>query len=231
MRIDCQTEGFLVNLPENPGVYKYFNAANSLLYVGKAKNLRKRISSYFQKHHSDNKTRVLVKQIKFVEVLLVDSELDALLLENNLIKENKPRYNILLKDDKTYPWICLTKEPFPRIFSTRNRHATNAEYFGPFPKGNVHKNLLELVHELYPIRSCSLELTEQKINSERYSVCLEYHLKRCEGPCTNYGLLDSYQQDIDEIRLLLKGKTNSLIQYLRKNMEAAADALAFERAH
>lgn len=231
MRIDCQTEGFLVNIPENPGVYKYFNAANSLLYVGKAKNLRKRISSYFQKHHSDNKTRVLVQQIKFVEVLLVDSELDALLLENNLIKENKPRYNILLKDDKTYPWICLTKEPFPRVFSTRNRNATNAEYFGPFPKGNVHKNLLELVHELYPIRSCSLELTEQKINSERYSVCLEYHLKRCEGPCTNYGLLDSYQQNIEEIRLLLKGKTNSLIQYLRKNMEAAADALAFEKAH
>jgi excinuclease ABC subunit C len=231
MRIECKSEGFLKNLPEGPGVYKYFNAENKLLYVGKAKNLRKRVSSYFQKQHHDHKTRVMVKQIRFVEILLVESELDALLLENNLIKENKPRYNILLKDDKTYPWICLTKEPFPRIFSTRNRHKSNAEYFGPFPKGNVHKNLLELVHELYPIRSCSLELTEQKINSERYSVCLEYHLKRCQGPCINYELLDFYQQNIDEIRLLLKGKTNALIQRLRKNMEKEAQALAFEKAH
>ncbi len=231
MRIDCKSEGFLTNLPEGPGVYKYFNSENKLLYVGKAKNLRKRISSYFQKQHPDQKTRVLVKQIQSVETLLVGSELDALLLENNLIKENKPRYNILLKDDKTYPWICLTQEPFPRIFSTRNRHNANAEYFGPFPKGNVHKNLIELVHELYPIRTCSLDLTEKNISKDRFSVCLEYHLKRCQGPCINYNLLTSYQKNIDEIRLLLKGKTFSLIQLLRKKMEEAAQELAFEKAH
>lgn len=231
MRIDCKSEGFLTNLPEGPGVYKYFNSENKLLYVGKAKNLRKRISSYFQKQHPDQKTRVLVKQIQSVETLLVGSELDALLLENNLIKENKPRYNILLKDDKTYPWICLTQEPFPRIFSTRNRHNANAEYFGPFPKGNVHKNLIELVHELYPIRTCSLDLTEKNISNHRFSVCLEYHLKRCQGPCINYNLLTSYQKNIDEIRLLLKGKTFSLIQLLRKKMEEAAQELAFEKAH
>ena len=231
MRIDCKSDGFLTNLPESPGVYKYFNSENKLLYVGKAKNLRKRISSYFQKQHSDQKTRVLVKQIQSVETLLVGSELDALLLENNLIKENKPRYNILLKDDKTYPWICLTQEPFPRIFSTRNRHNANAEYFGPFPKGNVHKNLIELVHELYPIRTCSLDLTEKNISNHRFSVCLEYHLKRCQGPCINYNILTSYQKNIDEIRLLLKGKTFSLIQLLRKKMEEAAQELAFEKAH
>lgn len=231
MRIDCKSKGFLTNLPEGPGVYKYFNSENKLLYVGKAKNLRKRISSYFQKQHPDQKTRVLVKQIQSVETLLVGSELDALLLENNLIKENKPRYNILLKDDKTYPWICLTQEPFPRIFSTRNRHIKDAEYFGPFPKGNVHKNLLELIHELYPIRTCSLDLNEKSVASQRFSVCLEYHLKRCQGPCIDFQLLTSYQKNIDEIRLLLKGKTYSLIQQLRRQMEEAALSLEFEKAH
>lgn len=231
MQIPCNEEGFLSKIPEEPGVYKYYNSSGSLLYVGKAKNLKKRIASYFHKQHPDNKTKVLVKQISFIETLLVDSELDALLLENNLIKENKPRYNILLKDDKTYPWLCLTKEPFPRIYSTRNRNNGQAEYYGPFPKGNVHKNLLTLIHELYPIRTCALDLTERNIASQRFSVCLEYHLKRCEGPCINFSLMASYQKNIAEIRYLLKGKTYSLIQQFRKEMDAAAHALEFEKAH
>lgn len=230
MRIDCQNDAFLTEVSTAPGVYKFFNEASILLYVGKAKNLRKRVASYFHKQQLDQKTRTLVAQIRFIETLMVDSEMDALLLENNLIKENQPRYNILLKDDKTYPWICLTKEPFPRLFSTRTRRAKD-EYFGPFPKGKIHKNLLELIHELYPIRTCRLELTQETITSNKFKVCLEYHLKRCQGPCVAYSQLEVYNSYIDEIRYLLKGKTNALIQKLKRAMENAAEQLQFEAAH
>ncbi|NDB35582.1 MAG: hypothetical protein EB023_09640 [Flavobacteriia bacterium] len=229
MRIDCQNDAFLTDVSTAPGVYKFFNEASILLYVGKAKNLRKRVASYFHKQQLDQKTRTLVAQVRFIETLMVDSEMDALLLENNLIKENQPRYNILLKDDKTYPWICLTKEAFPRLFSTRTRR-TKDEYFGPFPKGRIHKNLLELIHELYPIRTCRLELTQESVSSNKYKVCLEYHLKRCQGPCVDYGQLEVYNSYIDEIRYLLKGKTNALIQKLKRAMENAAEQLQFEAA-
>ena len=231
MRVSRTEEGFLALITSQPGVYKYFDAANKLLYVGKAKNLKKRIASYFTTHHEDAKTRILVRQIQFIELIVVDSELDALLLENNLIKENKPRYNILLKDDKTYPWICLKREPFPRVFSTRTRFVNNDEYFGPYPKGNVHKQLLAIIHELYPIRTCKLDLSPNAIARNQYKVCLEYHLKRCDGPCINPALVTVYEQYITEIRLLLKGRTFSLMQQLKKEMQHHVKTLEFEQAH
>ena len=162
---------FLKTLPNLPGVYRMINEAGEIIYVGKAKNLKKRVSSYFNKRHEDGKTRVLVSQIYAIDFIIVDSELDALLLENNLIKENKPRYNILLKDDKTYPWLCLKKEPFPRLFATRKRFNNKDEYFGPFPKGKIHKQLLQLIHDLYPIRTCSLDLSLKAIEKKKYKVC------------------------------------------------------------
>ena len=231
MRIEVTHPGFLTLLPDSPGVYKYYDSIGTLLYVGKAKHLKKRISSYFNKTHDDAKTRILVRKIHALELILVDSEMDALLLENNLIKENKPRYNILLKDDKTYPWICLKKEPFPRVFITRTRYANKDEYFGPYPKGKMHRQLLDIIHELYPIRTCSLDLSAQAIEHKQYKVCLEYHLKRCDGPCINASLNDRYEEYIAEIRLLLKGKTYTLIQALKRQMNEHVKALAFEEAH
>jgi excinuclease ABC subunit C len=231
MRIEVTHPGFLTLLPDSPGVYKYYDAKGKLLYVGKAKYLKKRVSSYFNKTHEDAKTRILVRQIHSIELILVDSEMDALLLENNLIKENKPRYNILLKDDKTYPWICLKKEPFPRVFITRTRYANKDEYFGPYPKGKIHRQLLDIIHELYPIRTCSLDLSPQAIERKQYKVCLEYHLKRCDGPCINASLNELYEEYIAEIRLLLKGKTFTLIQALKRQMNEHVSNLEFEQAH
>jgi excinuclease ABC subunit C len=230
MRIEVAHPGFLALLPDSPGVYKYYDANGKLLYVGKAKHLKKRVSSYFNKTHEDAKTRILVRQIHSIELILVDSEMDALLLENNLIKENKPRYNILLKDDKTYPWICLKKEPFPRVFITRTRYVNKDEYFGPYPKGRIHRQLLDIIHDLYPIRTCSLDLSQQAIERKQYKVCLEYHLKRCEGPCINAALNELYEGYIGEIRLLLKGKTFALIQALKRQMSEHVSNLEFERA-
>ena len=230
MRIEVTHPGFLALLPDSPGVYKYYDAHGKLLYVGKAKHLKKRVSSYFNKTHEDAKTRILVRQIHSIELILVDSEMDALLLENNLIKENKPRYNILLKDDKTYPWICLKKEPFPRVFITRTRYVNKDEYFGPYPKGRIHKQLLDIIHDLYPIRTCSLDLSQQAIERKQYKVCLEYHLKRCDGPCINAALNELYEGYIAEIRLLLKGKTFALIQGLKRQMSEHVSTLAFEQA-
>ena len=230
MRIEVTHPGFLALLPDSPGVYKYYDAKGKLLYVGKAKHLKKRVSSYFNKTHEDAKTRILVRQIHSIELILVDSEMDALLLENNLIKENKPRYNILLKDDKTYPWICLKKEPFPRVFITRTRYVNKDEYFGPYPKGRIHKQLLDIIHDLYPIRTCSLDLSQQAIERKQYKVCLEYHLKRCDGPCINAALNELYEGYIAEIRLLLKGKTFALIQGLKRQMSEHVSTLAFEQA-
>ena len=230
MRIEVTHPGFLALLPDSPGVYKYYDTRGKLLYVGKAKHLKKRVSSYFNKTHEDAKTKILVRQINSIELILVDSEMDALLLENNLIKENKPRYNILLKDDKTYPWICLKKEPFPRVFITRTRYANKDEYFGPYPKGRIHRQLLDIIHELYPIRTCSLDLSVEAIERKQYKVCLEYHLKRCDGPCINASLNGLYEGYIAEIRMLLKGNTFTLIQALKRQMSEHVSNLAFEQA-
>jgi len=230
MKITLEGNDFLDLLPLDPGVYKFFDSLHNLIYVGKANHLKKRVSSYFQKTHLDAKTRVLVKQIKSIEWLVVDSEIDALLLENNLIKQHKPRYNILLKDDKTYPWICIKKEPFPRVFLTRKKTHDNSQYFGPYPKGRNINVLLNLIRETYPLRTCNLLLSEKEIAKEKYKVCLEYHLKRCLGPCVSKQTATDYAQSIQEIKLLLHGKTFTLIQNLKLQMKAFSDALDFENA-
>ena len=176
----------LASLPDSPGVYQYYNKKGDLLYIGKAKNLKRRVSSYFNKQHDSKRLRVLVSNIETIETINVNSEYDALLLENNLIKEHKPRYNILLKDDKTYPWICIKNERFPRIFSTRNIIKDGSEYFGPYSSVKTMKVLLGLIKELYQIRTCNYDLTDKNIENNKYKVCLEYHIGNCLGPCEGY---------------------------------------------
>lgn len=217
-------------LPDKPGVYQYFNEKGEIIYVGKAKNLKKRVTSYFSKTLENNKTRLLVKAISDIQYIVVDTELDALLLENNLIKEYKPKYNIQLKDDKTYPWICIKKEAFPRVFSTRNIVKDGSMYFGPYSSGRVMNTLLQLIRDLYPIRTCSLDLRKQKLEERKYKVCLEYHIGNCLGPCVGRQSEVSYNHQIEAIETILKGNISSVINLLKKQMKEYADAYAFEEA-
>jgi excinuclease ABC subunit C len=218
-------------LPDKPGVYQYYDSEGKILYVGKAKSLKKRVSSYFNKEHFENgKTRVLVSKIVDIKTIVVDTELDALLLENNLIKKYLPRYNVLLKDDKTFPWICIKKERFPRIFPTRRIVKDGSEYFGPFPNVKVMRTMLELIKTLYPRRNCNLALEPKAIAAGKFKVCLEYHIKNCLGPCVGYQSEDDYNTTIQEIRLILKGNLTDLISTIKaKMMEHAAD-YRFEQA-
>jgi excinuclease ABC subunit C len=170
-------------LPDKPGVYQYFNANDEIIYVGKAKNLKKRVTSYFNKIHDSGKTNVLVKNISSMKYIVVETEEDALLLENNLIKEYQPRYNVMLKDGKTYPSICITNEPFPRIFKTRNIYKNGGQYFGPYSSNYTINSLLDIIHELFPIRTCKLVLTKENIQAGKFKVCLQYHIHKCNGPC------------------------------------------------
>ncbi len=221
----------LKTLPLVPGVYQFFDKQDTILYVGKAKKLKKRVSSYFQKEHSDYaKTRVLVKKIERIEYILVDNEIDALLLENNLIKKHQPRYNVLLKDDKTYPWICIKKERFPRVFSTRKVVKDGSEYFGPYVSTKSIKLLLKLINQLYQLRSCSFNLSEGNIEKGKFKVCLDYHIKKCLGPCEGHQDEASYSQTISEIRSILKGNTRSLIKPLKEQMQEYSNRLEYERA-
>ena len=221
----------LKTLPLGPGVYQFFDTEDVILYVGKAKNLKRRVSSYFHKDHSDYaKTRVLVKKIERIEYILVESEMDALLLENNLIKKRQPRYNVLLKDDKTYPWICIKKERFPRIFSTRNVVKDGSEYFGPYVSSKAIRVLLELINQLYKLRSCTFNLSAQNIDNQKFKVCLDYHIKKCLGPCEGYQDEEAYSQTISEIRSILKGNSRSIIKPLQNKMQDYSAALEFEKA-
>ena len=221
----------LKTLPLGPGVYQFFDTEDVILYVGKAKNLKRRVSSYFHKDHSDYaKTRVLVKKIERIEYILVESEMDALLLENNLIKKRQPRYNVLLKDDKTYPWICIKKERFPRIFSTRNVVKDGSEYFGPYVSTKAIRILLELINQLYKLRSCTFNLSAQNIDNQKFKVCLDYHIKKCLGPCEGYQDEEAYSQTISEIRSILKGNSRSIIKPLQNKMQDYSAALEFEKA-
>ncbi|HNX12728.1 MAG TPA: GIY-YIG nuclease family protein, partial [Paludibacteraceae bacterium] len=205
MKISSSLKEQISMLPENPGVYQYFNANDEIIYVGKAKNLKKRVSSYFNKIHDNGKTNVLVKNISYLRYIVVDSEENALLLENNLIKQYQPRYNILLKDGKTYPSICITNEEFPRIFKTRNINKKWGQYFGPFSSGYTINSILEIINKLYPIRSCHLALTEQSIATGKFKVCLDYHIKKCKGPCEAYQTRKEYQDNINEIKKIIQG--------------------------
>ena len=218
-------------LPASPGIYKFLNSEGSIIYIGKAKNLKKRVQSYFSKNSSNFKTSVLVKSIHTIEHVIVDSETDALLLENNLIKSHQPKYNVLLKDDKTYPWIVIKNEPFPRIFSTRKKIKDGSSYFGPYTSVRQMNVLLNLIYEIYPIRSCKLELSEQKIREKKYVICLDYHIGKCKGPCENKQSEQSYNEIIEEAKLLLSGKTKSLISLLASRMQSLAEKYEFEKAN
>ena len=220
----------LSTIPEKPGCYQYYDAKGTVIYVGKAKNLRKRISSYFQKEHENRKTRVLVKQIYDLRYIVVDSEADALLLENNLIKRYRPRYNVLLKDDKTYPSIVIKNEPFPRIFQTRNIIRDGSLYYGPYSSVHFIRTLLHLIKELYPIRNCKHALTPEAIGSGKYKVCLQYHIKRCKAPCVGMQLAEEYNRNIADIKEILKGNSSKVSELLLERMKALAEEMRFEEA-
>lgn len=217
-------------LPEKPGVYQFYDLNDKILYVGKAKNLKKRVTSYFNKNQENGKTRVLVKKIVDIKYLVVDTELDALLLENNLIKKYQPKYNIQLKDDKTYPWICIKKEPFPRVFTTRRLIKDGSKYFGPYPSVKVVNTLLSLIRDLYPLRSCALDLSAKKIAENKHKVCLEYHLGNCKGGCEGYESEDTYDQYIKDIEHIVKGNLGAVIRSLKEIMNDHAANLQFEEA-
>lgn len=217
-------------LPDNPGVYQFYDAAGKILYVGKAKNLKKRVSSYFNKKQEYGKTRVLVKKIHTIKHIVVSTESDALLLENNLIKKLLPRYNVLLKDDKSYPWICMKNERFPRIFPTRKLIKDGSEYYGPYTSMKTVRTLLELVKSLYPLRTCNYDLSEEKIEAGKYKVCLEYHLGNCLGPCEGLQGEKEYNGQIEDIRQIIKGNLKSSLHSFRQQMKELADKMEFEKA-
>ncbi len=221
----------LKTLPESPGVYQFFDKKNNVLYVGKAKRLKRRVVSYFKKNYSESaKTKVLVSKIERIECIVVKSEVDALLLENNLIKKLQPRYNILLKDDKTYPWICIKKERFPRVFSTRKIHKDGSEYFGPYASTRSMNVLLDLLKQLYQLRSCNFNLSQENIAKGKFKICLDYHIKKCLGPCEALQDEQEYNQSISEIRNILKGNTVGIIKALKKQMQNHASNLEYEKA-
>jgi excinuclease ABC subunit C len=220
----------LNTLPQSPGVYQFYDKEGNILYVGKAKNLKKRVTSYFTKTHENGKTRVMVKKIQAIKHIVVPTESDALLLENNLIKKYRPRYNVLLKDDKSYPWICIKKERFPRIFPTRKLIKDGSEYYGPYTSMKTVKTLLDLIKSVYPLRTCNYDLSEEKIKAGKYKVCLEYHLGNCKGPCEGLQTEKEYHQQIDDIREIIKGNFKTSLHYFKKEMKALAAEMHFEAA-
>ena len=220
----------LAVMPEKPGCYEYFDEKGTIIYVGKAKNLKRRVSSYFNKQQDSNKTRVLVKQIRDIKYFVVDTEQDALLLENSLIKQYHPRYNVLLKDDKTYPSIVVKNEYFPRIYQTRNIIRDGSRYYGPYPSVYTAKVMLQLVKELYPLRTCKYPLTPENIRDGKYSVCLEYHIKRCKGPCEGLQSLEEYMRNIAEIKEILRGNISQVSKHLYEQMMQLSAELKFEEA-
>lgn len=222
--------GIVLNLPEKPGIYQYLNSEGTIIYVGKAKNLKKRVYSYFNKNHEPGKTRVLVSKIVDIRYIVVNSEEDALLLENNLIKKYKPRYNVLLKDDKTYPFICVQNEYFPRVYKTRKIIRNGSSYYGPYSHLPSMYALLDLIKHLYPIRTCSLNLSPENIKAGKYNVCLEYHIKNCAGPCIELQTHDEYMRNIAEIKEILKGNTSEISKAIFQKMNELATELKFEEA-
>ncbi len=220
----------LKTLPDSPGVYQYYDKEDIILYVGKAKNLKKRVASYFTKNHGNAKTRILVNKIVSIKHIVVETETDALLLENNLIKKYQPRYNIMLKDDKTYPWICIKKERFPRVFMTRRVIKDGSEYFGPYTNVRTVKVLLDLIRELYPLRTCNYDLSREKIMAKKYKVCLEYHLGNCNGPCQDFQEEESYKETIKAIRNIIKGNFKESVDKFQEMMQLLAEKMEFEEA-
>lgn len=220
----------LKTLPHSPGVYQFFDEEGAMLYVGKAKNLRKRVASYFNKRQENGKTRVMVGKIRQIRHIVVSTESDALLLENNLIKEHQPRYNVLLRDDKSYPWLCIKNERFPRIFPTRKRIEDGSEYFGPYTQMRTVRALLDLIRSVYPLRTCNYDLSEEKIQAGKYKRCLEYHLGNCLAPCEGLQDEDSYARQVSDIREIIKGNFGASLQYFRHQMQQLAENMQFEEA-
>lgn len=228
--LDKFLKGIVLNLPESPGCYQYLDDKGEVIYVGKAKNLKRRVYSYFSKEHQSRKTAMLVSKIRDIKYVIVNTEEDALLLENNLIKRYKPHYNVLLKDDKTYPSICVTNEYFPRIFKTRNIVRNGATYFGPYSHIPTLNALLDLIKNLYPLRSCHHALTPENIHSGKFKVCLEYHIKNCKGPCIGAQTREEYLKNIQEAKEILKGNTAEISRKLLFDMQSLASEMRFEEA-
>lgn len=218
-------------LPESPGVYQYFNSSDEIIYVGKAKNLKRRVNSYFNKVHESDKTSVLVKQISHLKYITVETEADALLLENNLIKRYQPRYNVLLKDGKTYPSICVTNEAFPRVFKTRNIIKNGSKYFGPYSSNYTVDTLIEFIHQIFPIRTCKLPLTKDSIEQGKFKVCLQYHIKKCNGPCENLEKFEDYNKHINSVIKIINGDANDLSKLLLEQIKELSSQFKFEEAH
>ncbi|TNE27652.1 MAG: excinuclease ABC subunit UvrC [Bacteroidetes bacterium] len=223
-------QNLLKTLPEKPGVYQHLDKDGKILYIGKAKNLKKRVSSYFTKQHDNARTYLLVKKVRDIRTIITDSEFDALLLENNLIKEHQPKYNVNLKDDKTYPWICIKKERFPRIFSTRNPVKDGSEYFGPYASVRVMRTVLDLIRQLYHLRTCNLNLSEENIDNGKYKVCLEYHIKNCLGPCEDLQSEEDYMNDVESAREIIRGNISAVLKLLKTQMQTHAEHMEFESA-
>ncbi len=231
MEIKENIANVLKILPDSPGVYRYYDKKGTIIYVGKAKNLKNRVRSYFNtKKHQYAKTKVLVSRIQDIQYIVTPTEYDALLLENTLIKKHQPRYNILLKDDKTYPYICIKNERFPRIFSTRNLIKDKSEYFGPFTNVKVVRIVLNLIKEIYPIRSCNFNLSKENVDAGKFKVCLDYHIKKCLGPCEGFQSEENYNDNIAQIRKILKGETKDVVEYLKTQMIEFSEELEFEKA-
>lgn len=228
--VENYLRGIASNLPDSPGIYQYLNAEGTIIYVGKAKNLKRRVSSYFNREHPNGKTRILVSKIADIRYIVVKTEEDALLLENNLIKKYKPRYNVLLKDDKTYPSICISNEYFPRIFKTRNIVRNGSTYYGPYTHLPSMYAVLDLINRLYPIRKCKHNLSPENIRKGKFDICLEYHIKNCKGPCIGKQSHDEYLKNIKEIKDILKGDTQIVCDLLMEEMQALASEMRFEEA-
>lgn len=222
--------GIVLNLPSTPGIYQYLNKEGVIIYVGKAKNLKRRVYSYFSKEHQSAKTRILVSKIADIRYIVVNTEEDALLLENNLIKKYKPRYNVLLKDDKSYPSICVSNEYFPRVFKTRQIIRNGSTYYGPYSHIPSMQAVLDLIKKLYPLRTCHLALTPENIRQGKFNVCLEYHIKNCKGPCIGMQSHDEYMDNIAQVKEILKGNTQAISDALMKEMMSLAEEMKFEEA-
>ena len=227
--MSVNSKEILAMLPDKPGVYQFLDSFGNIIYVGKAKNLKKRVSSYFTKNQS-GKTLVMLKRATDLKPIIVDNESDALLLENNIIKKHQPRYNILLKDDKTYPWICIKKEHFPRVFSTRNTYKDGSQYFGPYTSGLMVKTLIELIRHLFKLRTCSLNLTNENIAEGKFKVCLEYHIGNCKGPCVGLQTEQDYSENIQQIKNILRGNISAVSDYLKLLMSRYSGNMQFEEA-
>ncbi len=231
MEIHAELKEQVSILPNLPGIYQFYNVENQIIYIGKAKNLKKRVSSYFTKKHEDAKTRILVRNIAYLKHVIVETEEDALLLENNLIKKFQPRYNVLLKDDKSYPWICVKKENYPRVFSTRNVVLDGSSYFGPYTSVRMVTVILDFLHKHFKLRSCKLKLSDEKIKQQKYKVCLEFHIGKCLAPCVGLITKKNYNETIDEVEKILKGNVHLVIHKLRTKMLALADDFLYEEAN